>query len=126
MCIRDRIWIGSAPSFINSYNPATKTFRQYSFTNLINHPANVEPGVTAFCEDNNGRVYFGISTNHGEPISSALLYKEENEDTLKRFDSPGSIPIQNVIRMTKDKTGNIWLLCYNELLKIDSRGKLTR
>ena len=119
-----QIWIGSAPSFINSYDPVTKAFRQYGFTHLINHPANVEPGVMAFCEDNNGRLYFGVNTNHGEPIYSALLYKEKNEDTLKRFASPDSIPIQNVLRITKDKTGNIWLLCYNGLFKIDTRGKI--
>jgi len=119
-----QIWIGSAPSFINSYDPVTKAFRQYGFTHLINHPANVEPGVMAFCEDNNGRLYFGVNTNHGEPIYSALLYKEKNEDTLKRFVSPDSIPIQNVLRIIKDKTGNIWLLCYNGLFKIDTWGKI--
>src|SRR5438046_1015286 len=73
---RQKIWIASGPSFLNEYDPVSKTFKQYDFAHLIKHPANVELGVIAMCEDNNGRMYFGIGTNFGEPISSALLYKD--------------------------------------------------
>src|SRR5258706_1943990 len=51
---KGEIWVGSAPSFLNAYNPVLKTFRQYDFMHFINHPANVEPGIVAMCEDNNG------------------------------------------------------------------------
>src|SRR5205809_5019108 len=47
---KGEIWVGSAPSFLNVYNPVFKTFRQYEFTHFINHPANVELGVSAMCE----------------------------------------------------------------------------
>ena len=123
---KGQIWIGSAPSFLNAYNPVLKTFKQYDFMHLINHPANIEPGIAAMCADNNGRIYFGIGTNYGEPISSALLYKDEKDDKLKQFNSPDSLQIQNVYRITKDKTGNIWFLSYSGLFKIDAKGRLAK
>jgi len=122
---KGQIWIGSAPSFLNVYNPVSKTFRQYDFTHLINHPANLELGVNVMCEDNNGRIYFGISTNYGDPVSSALLYKDENDSKLKQFAPADSLRIQNISRITKDKTGNIWFLSYSGLFKIDINGKLS-
>ena len=57
---KGQIWIGSSPSFLNVYNPVLKNFRQYEFAHLINHAANVELIVAAMCEDNNGRIYFGV------------------------------------------------------------------
>lgn len=120
------IWIGAAPTYLNSYNPATKTFRQYGFAHLVPHAANIEPGITAECEDNNGRIYFGVGTNYGELISPALLYKDKNEDNLKRFNTPDSMQIQNVVKMTRDSTGNIWILSYSGLFKVDVNRKLSR
>ena len=113
---KGKIWIASAPSFLNAYNPVFKTFTQYDFAHLISHPANVELGVVAMCEDNNGRIYFGIGTYNGESISSALLYKDEKDDKLKQFNSPDSLPIQNVSEIAKDKTGNIWFLSYSRFI----------
>jgi signal transduction histidine kinase/ligand-binding sensor domain-containing protein len=123
---KEQIWVGSSPSFLNAYNPIFKTFTQYDFSHFISHPANVELGVAAMCEDNNGRIYFGISAYNGESISSALLYKDERDNKLKQFNSPDSLQIQNVYRITKDKTGNIWFLSYSGLFKIDIKGKLSR
>ncbi|HKB45348.1 MAG TPA: two-component regulator propeller domain-containing protein, partial [Chitinophagaceae bacterium] len=123
---KGEIWVGSAPSFLNVYNPIFKTFRQYDFTHLINHPANIELGIGVMCEDNNGRIYFGINTNYGDAISPALLYKDEKDDKLKRFNSPDSLPIQNVYRITKDKAGNIWFLSYSGLFEINVKGKLSK
>jgi signal transduction histidine kinase/ligand-binding sensor domain-containing protein len=120
------IWIGSGPSYLNTYNPETRAFRQYAFKHLISHPANVELGVTSMCEDNNGRIYYGISTNYFEPISQALLYKDAVDDTLKRFLFPDSLVMQNVYGITKDKSGNIWLLSYSGVFKIDTSGKLAK
>ena len=74
---KGQVWIGSSPSFLNVYNPVLKNFRQYEFAHLVNHAANVELIVAAICEDNNGRIYFGITTYLNERISSALLYKDE-------------------------------------------------
>jgi ligand-binding sensor domain-containing protein len=123
---RGKLWIASAPSFLNEYDPVFKTFRQYGFTHLINHAANVEPEVATMCEDINGRIYFGIGTNFGDPISSALLYKDEKDDKIKQFISPDSLQIQNVPKITKDKAGNIWFLSYSGLFKIDTNGLLSK
>ena len=123
---KGKIWIGSAPSFLNEYDPVLKTFRQYGFTHLISHPANVEPEVTAMCQDNKGRIYYGINTNFGESISPGLLYKDETDDKIRQFPSPDSLRIQNVGKITKDKGGNIWLLSYSGLFKIDTNGLLSR
>ncbi|MGC4037005.1 MAG: two-component regulator propeller domain-containing protein [Chitinophagaceae bacterium] len=121
-----KIWIGSSPSFLNAYNPVTKTFRQYNFSQLIPHAANIEMNVSDMCEDNNGRMYFGISTFYDDIISSALLYKEKDEDTLKRFLVPDSLEIQNVRRITKDNAGNIVVFSISGLFTIDTKGKLSK
>ena len=73
---KGQIWAGTGPSWLNAYDPVTKAFRQYSFTHLIHHPANVEMNIRVMCADNNGRIYFGIDTRYGDEISSALLYKD--------------------------------------------------
>ena len=123
---KEQIWIGTSPSFLNMYDPVFKTFRQYDFAYLINRPANVEVDISSMCEDNNGRMYFGVTTFYGDAISSGLLYKDEKDDKLKRFIAPDSQEIQNVYKITKDNSGNVWCLSYSGLLKIDTKGRLTK
>src|SRR5664279_123640 len=123
---KGKIWVATSPSFLNVYNPATSAFSQYDFAHLISHPANVELHIQSMCEDNNGRMYFGVDTYYGEDISSALLYKDENDDTLKRFSTPDSLNIKNVKSFTKDKNGNICISSFSGLFKIDTKGKLSR
>jgi len=121
---KGQVWVGCGPSFLNVYNPVTKSFRQHSFTNLVDHPANVEIGITAIGEDDKGRLYFGVSTNYGEIISPGLLYLDEKEDKIKRFISADTI--RNITSITKDKDGSIWVLSYSGLFKIDTNQKLSR
>jgi signal transduction histidine kinase/ligand-binding sensor domain-containing protein len=123
---KGQIWIGSAPGFLNVYNPATKSFRQYDFTNLIEHRANVEVGIFAITEDNQGRIYLGVSTNFGEPISAGLLYIDEKEDKVKRYIPSANLEIQNVYALTKDKNGTITMLSYSGLFRIDINRKLSK
>ncbi len=123
---KGQVWIGSSPSFLNVFDPVLKKFRHYEFAHLVNHAANVELIAAAMCEDNNGRIYFGITTYLNETISSALLYKEEKDDTIKIFHVPDSLLVQNIISMTKDKAGNIWFLSYSGLFKIDTAKKITK
>jgi signal transduction histidine kinase/ligand-binding sensor domain-containing protein len=121
-----QIWAATDPSFLNAYNTDSKTFKQYEFSHLIRHPANVEVDIVSMCDDNNGRMYFGADTYYGDPISSALLFKDEKDNILKRFPAPDSLNIQNVHRITKDKTGNIWLISNSGIFKIDTKGTLSR
>ncbi|MGN6616223.1 MAG: ATP-binding protein [Ilyomonas sp.] len=123
---KNQIWIGSSPSFLNVYNPVLKKFRQYEFASLVNHAPNEELLVAAICEDNNGRIYFGVTTYLNEPISSALLYKDENDNRIKKFIVPDSLSMQNVISIAKDKTGNIWVLSFSGLFKIDLAKNITK
>jgi ligand-binding sensor domain-containing protein len=121
-----KIWVGTSPSFLNAYDPATKAFRQYGFSHLITHQANVELEVQVMCEDDRGRIYFGIDTYFGDPVSSALLYKDENDTTIKRFPIPDSLSVQNVYRMINDRRGNVWLFSYSGIFKIDRKHHLSR
>ncbi len=123
---KGQIWIGSSPSFLNVYNPVLKKFRQYEFASLVNHAANVELLVAAMCEDNNGRIYFGVNTYLNETVFSALLYKDEKDNKIKKFINPDSLSIQNIISMARDKAGNIWLLSYSGLFKIDTAKNITK
>lgn len=121
-----QVWIGSSPSFLNVYNPVLKNFRQYDFAHLVSHAANVELVLATMCEDNKGRIYFGVDTYLNERISSALLYKDEKDETIKPFTSPDSLEIQNVLSLTEDKNGNVWVLSYSGLFKIDVASKITK
>ena len=46
---KGQIWVGAGPTYLNVYNPASATFRQYGFAHLINYPANVEVEIKAIC-----------------------------------------------------------------------------
>ena len=120
------IWAGSSPSFLNEYDPVLKTFRQHEFAHLIEHAANVELIVAAMAEDNKGRIYFGVDTYLNEKITSALLYKDEKNGKIKPFTSADGVAIENIVSMTKEKSGNIWFLSGSGLFRIDTAGKITR
>jgi len=119
-----KIWIGTNQSYLNVYDPVLKNFRQYPFAHLIKHAADVEVDIIAMCEDNNGRVYFGANTYYGQPISSALLYKDENDDKIRRFEIPAGLDVQNILSMVKDRSGNIWCTSVSGLFKVDTNRKL--
>lgn len=123
---KGQIWVSTSPENLNVYNPGTKSFRQYEYKHLIERPANVEIGITSICENDNGRIYFGISSYQGERISSALLYLDEKENKIKKFVSPDGLVIQNIMSLTKDKSGNVWIISWNGLFKIDSSGMLSK
>ncbi len=123
---KGQIWIGTSAGNLNVYDPVSRSFRQYYFDELINHPFDVEINVNTICQDNKGRIYFGIQTNYGEPINTGLLYLDENDNTIKKNPVPDSLQIGNVLKITKDKAGNIWVLSYNGLFKIDVNRNLKK
>jgi signal transduction histidine kinase/ligand-binding sensor domain-containing protein len=120
------IWVGSSPGYLNAYNPATKKFRQYNFSHLVPHPANIELVIRCMGADNNGRMYFGIDTYYGDRLETTILYKDENEDSIKRFIVPDSLKIQNVYRIRKDNTGNMWFFSSTGFFKIDTKSNLSK
>ena len=123
---KGRIWVSSSPENLNLYNPITKSFRQFEYKHLIERAANVEIGITQMCKDDEGRVYLGVNSYHGEILSSALLYLDEETKQVKKFLSTDSLIIQNILSLTKDKNGNVWVLSYNGLFKIDKDRQLNR
>jgi signal transduction histidine kinase/ligand-binding sensor domain-containing protein len=120
------IWVGSSPGYLNAYNAATKKFRQYRFGHLVPHRTSVELVIRCMNEDNNGRMYFGIDTYYGDQVTTTILYKDENEDSVKGFVVPDSLKIQNVYRIKKDNAGNMWFLSSTGCFKIDTTRKLSR
>ena len=120
------IWTSCSPGYLNMYSPISKSFRHYNFDGLISRPSNIEVDVTSMCQDDKGRMYFGITTYYGDRIKPGLLYLDEKDDKIKQFVIPTSLETNNVIRTVKDKTGNIWLLSYNGLYKINTNRKLSK
>jgi signal transduction histidine kinase/ligand-binding sensor domain-containing protein len=120
------IWVSTGPEKLDRYDPATKSFRHYNYAHLIDHAANTELVVYTISQDQNGRLYFGITTNYGDNISEALLYLEEKEDKIKKFEHKDSLKIQNVYKLTSDKEGKMWILGYEGLQYIDLDGKLNQ
>ena len=123
---KGEIWVGSGPGYLNNYDPVTQKFRQYKFTNLVPHPESMEIDIHNICEDDNGRMYFGVDTYYGDSISAALLYKNENEETVKLFPIPAGLHVQNIYRLKKDNSGNVWIFSRTGGFKIDKEGKLSQ
>ena len=122
---KGQIWVGSAPSFLDVYNPIDQKFRQYKFTHLLPRSGSIEIDIRVMCEDDNGRMYFGLDTEYGDTISTALLYKNQNEEKIKVFPLPGDIRVQNISRLKKDNNGTVWIFSRTGLFKIDKEGKLS-
>ena len=123
---KGRIWIASSPEIINVYDQVTKSFKQYEFKHLIERPANAEIGINQICEDDKGRVYFGVNTTYGDTISSSLLYFDEKENKVKKFPLPDSIIVQNVYNLINDKNGNVYIYSATGFFKIDPDRKISR
>jgi len=120
------IWVSASSEHLNAYDPATGAFSHYPFKHLVEHPANVEIGVSDMTQDKKGRLYYGITSNYGERIKGGLLYKDERGDTLKRFRYQDSLQLDNVYGLATDEAGKIWVLSYSGLFTIDTTETLTR
>ncbi|MFZ1292111.1 MAG: two-component regulator propeller domain-containing protein [Melioribacteraceae bacterium] len=123
---KGRIWIASSPEILNLYDQITKSFKQYEYKHLIERQANVEIGILGICEDNKGRVYFGVNSGFGDTISSSLLYFDELENKVKKFLLPDSLIVQNVYNLINDKNGNIYINSATGDFKIDPNRKISR
>jgi signal transduction histidine kinase/ligand-binding sensor domain-containing protein len=121
-----QIWVATGPSNLNRYDPVLKKFRQYEFADLITHGLDIEVGISAMQEDDQGRIYFGADTYYSEVINSALLYMDPGENSLKVYKAPDSLPIRNVLNMALDHRGNMWLLSMSGIFKIGKDRKLTK
>jgi len=121
-----QIWIGSEPSYLDVYNPIDQKFRQYKFPNQLSNQGEIRGDVQDICEDDNGRMYFGLGTQNGDSISTPLLYKDAYEEKLKIFPVPADIHLLNIYRLKKDNSGNVWILGWTGFSKINKEGKLSQ
>jgi serine phosphatase RsbU (regulator of sigma subunit)/ligand-binding sensor domain-containing protein len=123
---KGRIWIASSPENLNLYDQVSKSFLHYEFKHLIDRPANVEIGISNICEDNKGRIYFGVNAGYNEPISSSLLYFDEAAKKVKKYIFPDSLGIRNIYGLKNDNKGNVYFFCSIGLFKIDTERNLSR
>jgi signal transduction histidine kinase/ligand-binding sensor domain-containing protein len=117
------IWTGCM-GLVSEYNPRTNSFKNFDFTGLTDFPIYSQPAVAAFVSDSSGRIYFGVASVLGFISTHALLYKEKNEDEIKRFEYPDSLKIQNIYRFTIDPRGHVWFMAENGLFSIDPERRL--
>ena len=119
------IWIGCTDA-INVYHPATKVFEHYQYSQLTDFPEGGQVTVTTIIPNGSGRIYFGLNSTYGFTAAHALIYFDEKEKTLKRFEYPANLQLLNVGAGTADKFGNIWLVSYGGFFKIDQTGRLSK
>ncbi|WP_348811438.1 sensor histidine kinase [Flavobacterium maritimum] len=113
------IWIGCV-DMLSEYNPYTKSFKNYNFSKVIGLPFGSQPLITTINADNEGRMYFGVTSGIGIIGSHAIFYKDKNSKELKRLEAPSKIDIKNVYVATTDKLGAIWIIADNGFFRIDS------
>lgn len=115
------IWGAASPGYLNRYDPSTRKFRQFKFTHLSQ--SNQEINIISMEQDRSGRIYFAVTNYYGDEVVNGLLYKDEGSDSLKALKAPGLPYVRNVVRIKKDKQGNIWGLGYNGIFRINEKGK---
>ena len=117
------IWIGCMDN-IYKYDEDTHTFKGYSLAHLTDFPEYAMIGAVTISHDNEGRIYFGVVSFTSRVGSHALIYYDEIEDRLKTFEYADSLDLQNVYLSTLDPFGNIWLVAWNGVFKIDTAQQL--
>lgn len=89
---------------LKSYNPSTKEWRSYSFTNIINDPIYDNLGFNNIVIDNLGTKFIssfskgviGFNENNGSPL-------------LKNISEEANLPDKSVRTVALDKTNQLWI-----------------
>jgi signal transduction histidine kinase/ligand-binding sensor domain-containing protein len=117
------IWIGSLED-LSVYNPRSKSFKSYEYIGQTDFPVTYQTGISTITADTAGRVYFGVDSFYNKISTHTLLYYDEKEDKIKRFNYPDSLEVQNVYSATSDLKGNVWFISHNGFFQIDPFGNL--
>lgn len=90
---------------LKSYDPATGSWRSYSFSDLIDDPLNDELGFVDLQIDNNGTKWIGSFTN------GLIAYNENNQgEPLKNLNSEEqNLPFQRVSAIALDNRNQLWV-----------------
>jgi signal transduction histidine kinase/ligand-binding sensor domain-containing protein/AraC-like DNA-binding protein/ActR/RegA family two-component response regulator len=104
------IWIGTDGGGISIWNRKTNTFKKYSTTQGTKGlTSNNIPGLVA---DDNGNVL--VATYGG-----GILKFDPNNQTFHQVSANGNVDIRYGWRLYKDRAGDIWAGCGDNLLKYD-------
>ena len=78
------IWIGCMDA-VYKYNSETKSFKQFSFYNLVSFQEYRQPAVYSISPDNHGRINFGIVSFIGAEVNNAMVYYDTKNNQLQLF-----------------------------------------
>ncbi len=123
--IKGNIWIGCL-DYVFKYDPATKLFSTYPLPFETGFPAHSQSTVAAISEDLEGKIYFGLISQLGFDGTSSLVYYDELLNKLFCFENPDSMPINNVLNITTDPHGNLWLRTWNGVHSLDRMKNLSK
>jgi signal transduction histidine kinase/ligand-binding sensor domain-containing protein/DNA-binding response OmpR family regulator len=98
---RKQLWIGIWGAGLNKFNPATKDFEHFGHQHGL-----ANDFVMAICESYDGDIWIG--TENG---GLNVLDKDTHEIYTHRHDDidPGSLSINSVWSLYKDRGGNMWV-----------------
>ena len=117
------IWIGGQKN-IYRYNPTTRAFKSFPFKHLTDFPENGSSSIFTITSDNQGRIYFGISSITELKATHALVYYHPEEDLLRVYEFPDNLDPRNIYHSTSDPFGNVWFIALDGIFKIDSEQNL--
>jgi signal transduction histidine kinase/ligand-binding sensor domain-containing protein len=113
------IWIGCMDE-IYKHNPVTGSFKRYNYTSLVGYPEWGQPIVNTIYGDFEGRIYFGIVSFNNVDGKNALVYYDNEEDTMKSFEKPDNLELGSVYWLAPVPSGDLWVLSGRNVYKIDS------
>ena len=119
------LWIGCLENLYR-YDPVTESFKQYEYQTLMDRAVFANSGINAITGDKNGRIYFGLGSNFGITIPNALLYYDEKEDKIKRFENSDGLNIENIGSMLADKDGTLWISSSSGFLTLSPEKALSK
>jgi signal transduction histidine kinase/ligand-binding sensor domain-containing protein len=114
-----KIWIGCS-DYISVYNPETRSFINYRYLQQTDFPLYSQAFVLTITQDGRGRIYFGIASTLGVIAEHALVYFDEKDGQIRRFDYPDSVKITNQYGSTSDPSGNVWITGESGIFRIDT------
>jgi len=121
------IWIGSQDA-VYRYNPKFRSFKRYTYRNLIGVRDGFMSSILQIIDNNRGRIYFGLTTPIFNEMDDyrprGLFYYDENTEVLMPFELPDSVNLSNVYLMTRDPDDNIWIFGNSGFYKLDTLNQL--
>ena len=121
------IWIGSQDA-VYRYNPKFRSFKRYTYRNLIGVREGYMSSILRITDNNRGRIYFGLATPVYDEMDvyrpRGLFYYDENKEAMMPFEFPDGVDLSSVYFISNDPDDNIWLFGNSGLFKLDTLNQL--